>query len=178
LGFDNPTTVTAYAALCVCEAIETLCGLCPAIKWVNDIFWENKKICGILTEAITEFENSHVREIILGIGVNISTKPGDFPKTLRDIAGSLYPNGNPPITRNHLAAEIKNRVLQSGKPREVRVFERYKARLFMLGTDITVMQGNESYTATALDIDEKGRLIVRNQSGETKALSSGEIKIS
>ena len=180
LGFSNPTAITAYAALSVCEAIESVCNLSPKIKWVNDIFLGGKKICGILTEAITEIENQSVREIVLGIGVNVSTRPQDFPETLREIAGSLYPDGNAQITRNRLAAEIINRVLRSdgpGGPDEARVFEGYRARLFMLGADVAVTQGDESYIAKALDIDEHGYLIVEKPSGELITLSSGEIKL-
>lgn len=177
LGFNNPTAVTAYAALCVCEAIEAICKLKPSIKWVNDIFLQGKKICGILTEAITEFESRHTSEIIVGIGINISTKTEDFPDELRGIAGSLYPDGRASVTRNCLAAEIINRILRVDRITEKQLFEQYKKRLFMLGTDVTVIQGEEHYTAKALDIDEYGRLIVRTQSGNTMTLVSGEVKI-
>jgi len=186
LGFHNPTTITAYAALCVCEAIEKACGLKPAIKWVNDIFLNGRKICGILTEAITVFENQHIHEIILGIGINVNTKPEDFPEPLQDIAGSLYPDGKAQTTRNRLAAEIINQLLYADKPSEAQLFEQYKARLFMLNTDVTVVQGEgkeekaentEKYMAKALDIDEHGRLIIQMPDGTTKTLVSGEVKV-
>lgn len=178
VGFVNPTVITAYAALCVCETIEMVCGLVPSIKWVNDIFLDGKKIGGILTEAITEFESRSIREIIVGIGINISTKAEDFPEPLRDIAGSLFPAGNAPITRNRMAGEIINRILCADKPSEACMFEQYKKRLFMLGTDITVIGESESYIARALDINEQGHLIVQTQSGEIKTLLSGEVRVS
>ena len=177
LGLDNSTAITAYAAVCVCQAIEAACNIRPAIKWVNDIFVDGKKICGILTEAITEYECSHVREVIVGVGINISTKTEDFPEPLRDIATSLYPEGNASITRNHLAAEIINRIVHYDRLDETLIFAEYKKRLFMLEADIVVLQGDESYCAKALDIDKLGRLIVRNEKGEIKTLFSGEIKI-
>lgn len=178
VGFANPTAITAYAALCVCEAIEVVCGLVPAIKWVNDIFLDGKKIGGILTEAITEFESRSIREIIVGIGINISTKAENFPEPLRDIAGSLFPDGNAPIKRNRLAGEIINRILCADKPTEACMFAAYKKRLFILGADITVIGGSENYTARALDINEQGHLIVQTQSGEIKTLLSGEVGVS
>lgn len=177
LGFANPTAITAYAALCVCEAIEAVCGLTPKIKWVNDIFLCGKKIGGILTEAITELESGSVREIIVGIGINVSTRSEDFPEMLKDIAGSLYPDSNSPITRNRLAGEIINRILCADRPNERALFEKYKQRLFMLGADITVIEDREKYTARALDINEKGHLIVRTQNGEIRTLSSGEVRV-
>lgn len=177
IAFTNPTAITAYAALCVCEAIENTCDMQTSIKWVNDIFLKGKKICGILTEAITEFESQSIGEIILGIGINVSTRPEDFPETIREIAGSLYPDGNPSVSRNRLAAEIINRILFSDMPKETELFARYKKRLFMLGTNITVIQGKHEYTAKALDIDEQGHLIVQTADGSRNVLSSGEITI-
>ena len=176
-GFHDPTAITAYAALCVCEVIENVCGLKPAIKWVNDIFLNGKKICGILTETITEFESHHIRKIILGIGMNVSTKTEDFPKPLQSIASSLYPDGKVHITRNHLVAEIINRILCADKPSEAQLFQQYKAQLFMLNTDVTVIQGEEKYVAKALDIDEYGHLIVQTPAGEIKTLMFGEVKV-
>ena len=176
IGFSNPTAITAYAALCVCDAIATVCGLNPSIKWVNDIFLGGKKVGGILTEAITEFESRSTGEIILGIGINITTMPEDFPETLREIAGSLYPNGHAPITRNRLAGEIINRVLCEDKPSEAHLFAQYKKRLFMLGADILIVQADESFTAKALDINEHGHLVIQKQNGKIETLLSGEIK--
>ncbi len=53
----------------------------PKIKWVNDVYLDGKKICGILTEAITNFEEGIVSNVIIGIGINISTD--DFPTMLK-----------------------------------------------------------------------------------------------
>ena len=177
LDYSKPTAITAYAAVCVCEVIEDICDMKPSIKWVNDIFLDGKKICGILTEATTVFENQSIGEIILGIGVNVSTKPDDFPENIRGSVGSLYPDGNPLVTRNRLAAEIVNRVLFSLSMKEAELFERYRKRLFILGTDISVVQGRQNYRAKALDIDNNGYLIVQAEDGEIMTLSSGEISI-
>lgn len=175
LNLIHPTTITAYAALCVCEAIEKLCNLSLSIKWVNDIFLDGKKVAGILTEAITDFETNSISALIVGIGINITTSQESFPDTIQNIAGSLYPNGNAPITRNHLAAEIINRMFAPDMPNETIIFERYKKRLFMLEQEITVFQGNETYKAKAIDINNLGNLIVQKENGDVLELSSGEI---
>jgi BirA family biotin operon repressor/biotin-[acetyl-CoA-carboxylase] ligase len=70
-----------------------------------------------------------------------------------------------------------NRMLLSETPKEAELFERYKKRLCMLGVDVAVAQDEEPYKAKALDIDEKGRLLVRTADGEIRTLSSGEIAI-
>ena len=71
LHFKNPTSVTAFAAVSVCEAIESISKKAPKIKWVNDIFLDGKKVCGILTEAVTDFESGGLDWIVLGIGINV-----------------------------------------------------------------------------------------------------------
>ena len=42
------------------------------IKWVNDIYFKNKKIAGILTEAMTSVETGLVTDVIIGLGINFS----------------------------------------------------------------------------------------------------------
>jgi len=177
LGFSSPTAITAYAGLCVCEAVESVCGFMPSIKWVNDVYLDGKKICGILTEGVTDIESGGISGIILGIGINVSTKTEDFPEEIRTRAGSLYPDGKPMVTRNRLAAELINRVLCLNMLSEVELFSRYRKRLFMLGAEITVLQGNDEFKARALDIDGTGGLIVEKADGERVTLSSGEISI-
>jgi BirA family biotin operon repressor/biotin-[acetyl-CoA-carboxylase] ligase len=176
ISFSNPTAITAYAAVSVCESIENVCDIKPSIKWVNDIFFRGKKIGGILTEAITDSETRSIGKYILGIGINVSTKYHDFPEAIRDSAGSLYSDGYVPITRNKLAAEIINLILLS-TPNEKEVFEQYRKRLCMLGARITVFQGKSSFEAKAIDIDENGYLIVELEDGIVKTLFSGEISI-
>lgn len=178
LAFDSPTLITAFAALAVCEAIEAVTGRKPGIKWVNDIFLEGKKICGILTEAVTNFENGSIEWVVVGIGINFSTPHTLFPEELGGIAGSIFTDGKPTAARNQLAAEIINKLLTPEKPcNKSQILAEYKKRLIMLGQTVTVTGAGKDYEATAMDIDELGRLIVKCGNGSTKALSSGEISI-
>ena len=178
LHFENPTTVTAFAAVAVCEAIESICRVTPQIKWVNDIFIDGKKVCGILTEAVTDFESGGLDWVVLGIGINVSIRPEEFPANLQAMATSLFPDGKMPGVRNKLAAEIINRILGFETcPAEAEIFEKYKKRLMVLGKEITVIQNQTQYQATAVDVDAAGHLIVKNEGGEMIALYSGEIRI-
>lgn len=101
-----------------------------------------------------------------------------FPEDLRLIAGSIFPNGNPSTTRNHLAAEIINRIVisenQYGKKE---ILNRYKKRLMMIGKRVLVTGARETFEAMAIDIDDLGQLVVKKDSGETLSLSAGEISI-
>ena len=178
MHFKNPTSVTAFAAVSVCEAIESISTKVPRIKWVNDIFIDEKKLCGILTEAVTDFESGGLDWVVLGIGINVHTRTEDFPCDLQSIATSIYPDEKMSGVRNRLSAEIINRILGfETLPSETEIFEKYKKRLMVLGKKITVIQNQVEYKATAIDVDSVGHLVVKNESGERITLSSGEIRI-
>ncbi len=178
LHFESPTSVTAFAAVSVCEAIESISKKAPKIKWVNDIFIDGKKVCGILTEAVTDFESGGLDWVVLGIGINVYIRTEDFPGDLQYIATSIYPDEKMPGVRNKLSAEIINRILGfETLPNETEIFKKYKKRLMMLGKEITVIQNQMEYKAIAIDVDSFGHLIVKNENGEIITLSSGEIRI-
>ncbi len=178
LHFENPTSVTAFAAVAVCQAIEKTSQTAPKIKWVNDIFINGKKVCGILTEAVSDFESGHLDWIVVGIGINVYTPLEAFPEELQSLATSIYPHEKMSGMRNRLCAEIINRIMGfETPPKEKEIFEKYRQRLMMLGQKITVVQGHTEYKATAIDVDSLGHLIVRGENGKLIALSSGEIRI-
>jgi len=178
LPFDNPTAVTAFAAVAVCETIATLSGKTPKIKWVNDIFVDGLKICGILTEAISDLENKSFQWLVLGIGINVSTVTEDFPEALRQIAGSLYPDGKKPMTRNRFVATLINQILgDHAYGSEQALYEKYKEYLFIIGQNIVVTEPKNTYEATAIDINSKGHLIVKKADGAMVTLVSGEVSI-
>lgn len=164
------TTATAVA---VCEAIEELTDKKPKIKWVNDIFLENKKICGILTEAVSKPGTLTAQSLIIGVGINLSTSV--FPDELKNTAGSLNADG---IDKSTLIARICDRIIEYSKDLEnPSHIEKYKKRCFVLGKKIFFVRNGESLTATAVDIDENGGLVIKNDNGETQTLKSGEISI-
>ncbi len=178
LPFSGSTLVTSFTGLAVCEAVEEVTGKSPGIKWVNDLLLDGKKICGILTEAVTDFESGRPEWIVCGIGINIHTPTEDFPPELKHKAASVDPENAVPGIRNRLAAAILNRMLdQSAFPERDELIRRYKKRLVMLGHPVIVKRAGESWPAVALDLDPEGHLILRKESGETIVLSSGEISI-
>ena len=178
LPFRQTAFVTAFAGVSVCEAIEEVTGKKPGIKWVNDLLLDGKKICGILTEAVTNFESGSLDWVVAGIGINIHTRTEEFPPELRMLAGSVDPEGRIPGLRNRLAAAVISCMAgQDVSLQQEQILEKYKARLIMLGRKITVVQGQDTWPATALDLSEEGHLIVRKENGETLSLSSGEIRI-
>jgi BirA family biotin operon repressor/biotin-[acetyl-CoA-carboxylase] ligase len=178
VGFNAPTLITSFAAVSVCKAIEAITDKTPKIKWVNDILIDDKKICGILTEAVTDFESGHIQWVVVGIGINFKTPASDFPEDLRHIAGAIFPDGDATTTRNHLMGEVINRIMTlDNQYSDKEMLAEYKKRLMVLGKRITVTGTERPYEATAVDIDEMGRLVIKKNNGEMLALSSGEVSI-
>ena len=176
---DLPTLITAYAAVSVCQAVESTTGKSPQIKWVNDLILEGKKICGILTEAVTDFESGRMQWIVVGIGINFVASKNSFPEELQETAGAIFFDQPATIPRNRLIAEIINGIMafDENQKRE-EVFAEYRKRLMMLGQKVVITGFTGSFAATALDIDENGRLLVQKENKEIEALSAGEVSLS
>jgi BirA family biotin operon repressor/biotin-[acetyl-CoA-carboxylase] ligase len=111
LWFRELTLLTAFAAVAVCETVEALSGRQARVKWVNDVFVDGRKVCGILTEAVFDVESGQVQWAVLGVGVNLRAAAEDFPENIRHTAGSVFPEGGPSVTRSRFAAELLNRLL-------------------------------------------------------------------
>ena len=168
---QNIVSITTATAVCVCDAIKELCDIEPKIKWVNDIYIENKKVCGILCEAVTNPYEGTIDGIIIGIGVNISTT--DFPAEITDIATSLRCN----IDKAHLCALITDKILSMYQDFKNNSFiDKYKSYSMVLGKEITYIENNIPKTATAIDVDPNGGLVIKTDDG-LKTLSTGEITI-
>ena len=168
-------TVTVSAAVAVCRAVKALCGLELSIKWVNDLYYHGKKVCGILTEAGADLESGRLEWLVVGIGLNFTTPPEAFPAELRRLAGSLFPGGPAPVSRVALAAAIARELLTLCPAFDC--LEEYRARCFVPGHWVTVCTGRETYAALALSIDDAGRLVVRRENGREEALQHGEVSI-
>ncbi len=177
LTIENSVLVTTAAAVAVCHAIEKFTNDLPMIKWVNDIFIGDRKVCGILTEAMTNFESGVMDSVVVGIGINVKTKKEDFPLELRNTAGSIF-NGNDDFIRNQLSAEIINNLLTICKSIKDRSFMQiYKQRSMILGEHILYKKNNNWHEGYALDIDDCGGLVVYTGEGQKITLNSGEVSI-
>ena len=176
LSMDNAPLITSCAAVAIAKAIETVTGLSTKIKWVNDIFINGKKVCGILTEAGMNFEMGSLEYAVVGIGINVSTMK--FPDSLKSIATSLSLETKSVVHRNQLIAEILNVFEYYYDNITNKIFlSEYISRSNIIGQEITVIELDKSYTATAVSIDDSARLIVRMSNGDEKTLNSGEISI-
>lgn len=175
---EESLCVTTAAAVAVAEAIDSVTGKHAMIKWVNDVYLKGRKVCGILTEASVDFENSGLNYAIVGIGVNVQEPPGGFAPEIRDVAGALYQEEVPAGVRTQLAAEILNRFFGFYDHLTQRTFmDAYRERSLLTGMEVTFAQGDTVKEGLVLGVDDEARLQVRLPNGEEKLFSAGEVNI-
>ena len=172
--------VTTAAAVSVCEALREIAGADAGIKWVNDVYVNGRKVCGILAEVAYY---NHVPGIIVGIGINLTTK--DFPDEIKTTAAGVGEYSEEELKRikseilkfvgDGLAEFFEN---QKNARYRADILNRYKKNSLVIGKKVTFgrITGNEQ-SGIAKAISEDGSLIVETAEGEV-ILNSGEIHLS
>ena len=179
-GITQPAKLTAFSAVAVKRVIKNLYQIDAKIKWINDIFINGKKVCGILTEGFTNFETGSIESAVIGIGINISDSQNIFEAN--KIAGSITGKTNDSkISRCQLAAEIAGETINILSENPENVMKEYKESSFLIGQIVTVhpVIGDDKsiFNAKVLDIDNDAALVVETEDGEKKVLNSGEVSL-
>lgn len=181
IDISKATLITTMASVATSTAISDVCGIETDIKWVNDLYFRDKKVCGILTEAVTNFETGKIDSIVVGIGINCAPPNCDLPDEIKDIYGFIP--GGFSYSRNQLTAEVISRVMElcsSIEDGDYSFIEEYRRRSMIIGNKINIFKGglnHDPIKATAIDIDKFGGLIVKYENGKTETLTSGEVSI-
>ena len=176
---------TAISAVIICRCLKVL-GFAPQIKWVNDIYLNGKKICGILSEGIIDMETSSVQAVIIGIGLNV--KESNFPPELKNKAGSLFTEAGssfseaeaPSLNRNVLASSIISSLIEAlyGLHSQENLMEEYKSLSLLTGKKVRVLPfAGIPYQALVLGISDLGHLIIETDDGKKDELISGEVSL-
>ena len=174
---EGSLLITTAAATAVYKAVKEVCGIELGIKWVNDLYKDDRKVCGILTEAVTDFESGSIEFAIVGIGLNLYVNQETLSEELRGVAGGIYPDQQAARSadRNRLVAQIVNHLLSETK--DLKPSQEYAAHNIVPGHDITIIDNKNRRSARALSICEDGRLLVEEADGTRNKLSFGEISI-
>lgn len=177
LSPEDAQVITTTAAVACAEVLEEISGKEALIKWVNDIYIEGKKVCGILTEAAFTPDGSRLDFAVLGIGVNITVPKDGFPQDIKNKAGALCAEAHEDV-RGKLVANILNRFFALYNALPSRDFVRsYQQRSMLTGKDVNVLRNDTEIPAKVLSIDDSLRLIVQYTDGTTEAISSGDVSI-
>lgn len=171
----DATLITPMTAVAVSETIDKISNENTQIKWVNDIYLNGKKVCGILCESGFYINNN--RFIIVGIGVNLFKPKDDFSPEIKDIATSIFDCENNIIKENFIANLIDTFFEYYCKINEKSFLEKYKNSNMVLGKQIEFSENSIIKTGKAIDIDDNCHLVVELSDKSTKTLYSGDIKI-
>lgn len=176
----NSSFITTAAAMAVSKSIEEISNENTQIKWVNDIFINGKKVCGILTEGAFSFEDGKLDYAVIGIGVNVNFPKDGFPKELNNIAASINSKNNANSNtksdiRNILVAKILEN-LYDYYFNDVNFYEEYKKRSFLIGKKVSININNKEHIVKVLDIDKTFALVAEFQDGKIDKIVSGSIK--
>lgn len=170
--------LTCAVAVAMCDAVETVSGLRPNIKWINDLLFQGKKLGGILTEMNVDPATGFVNFAVVGIGINCSQEIGDFPLELQDIAISLKTATGKDIDNCRLAAQMLNALWEM----DCRLFSdkdqlmaAYRKNCVTLGQEILLLRQDTTTPCRAVDLDADGALIVEYADGTTETVTSGQV---
>jgi BirA family biotin operon repressor/biotin-[acetyl-CoA-carboxylase] ligase len=171
------TQLTIAAATAVARAIRAQTGLVPEIKWPNDIWIQNKKAAGILTELSAELDR--VRYVIIGIGVDVNV--AEFPEELASVATSLALAAGTNFSRAELACAILQE-LDSDYARIRRgefaaLAEEWEQQCVTLGQRVRIQIGDRTVTGRAESLASDGALLLRTDHGHLERIVGGDVTV-
>jgi BirA family transcriptional regulator, biotin operon repressor / biotin---[acetyl-CoA-carboxylase] ligase len=176
---QRATQLTVAAANALARAITLQTGIVPEIKWPNDILIRGKKLCGILTEMSAEMD--YLKEVLLGIGMDVNLEAADFPVQLRKIATSLQIETGHPVNRAELAVVILRELdhdyelVKNGRFEEIA--HQWLERCSTLGRQVAIRVGNRVIRGRAESIDDDGALLVRGAHDHLERIVGGDVTI-
>lgn len=176
-GASKSLYITTAAAVSSARTLEEVSGERAGIKWVNDIYMRDRKVCGILTEGAFALEDGGLEYAVLGIGVNVTAPASGFPDEIANKAGAVF-SAPIPDMRSRIAAGILTKFHEYYRHLEDKAFlAEYKARDILAGNTVEVIRGDRRRGASVIGVTDEFELLVKYDSGAVEALSCGEVSL-
>ena len=180
VGVADLLTLTGWVGVAAREAVERASGAPVDIKWLNDLYLNGKKLCGILTEFALLAESGEPDYVVVGMGVNMNQPLDTFQaQGLGDIATSLALEGWP-VEPNHLAVcllEALDQLVRDFPQKRADYLERYRAHCVTLGRRVSFDGEGTLQTGTVTGVDEAFALVVAGDDGTEHVVSSGTVRM-
>ena len=180
VGITDLLTLTGWVGVAAREAVERASGAPVDIKWLNDLYLNGKKLCGILTEFALLAESGEPDYVVVGMGVNMNQTLDTFQaQGLGDIATSLALEGWP-VEPNHLAVcllEALDQLVRDFPQKRANYLERYRAHCVTLGRRVSFDGEGTLQTGTVTGVDEAFALVVAGDDGTEHVVSSGTVRM-
>ncbi len=168
--------LTVMAAVSVAETVMKYNKNDVKIKWVNDIYIDDKKVCGILTEGSVNADK-RLDYVVVGIGINIIAPENDFPEEIKDIATAIFPGNAEENIKEQIVADVVNKFFDMYNGIDTDFVKRYKGYSYLTGKEINIISGENIRPATVIDITDDCHLLVKNEKGEFEEISSGDVSV-
>jgi len=173
---DQLSIITPLCAVAIYRAIKDTLFKETQIKWINDLLYEGKKVCGILAEAMVDKDNN-INGIILGIGIDYKVDVKKMDKALQDIVGTLYKDGEREDSKTELIIAIINNIYSMCKNLpSIEFLDEYRAHCITIGKDVSYEINGQIRCAKAIGVLDDGTLEV-NENGCIYSLNAGEVSL-
>ncbi len=167
--------LTPLCAVALCESIEQNSSSTPKIKWVNDIYLNGKKCCGILAESI--LNGNKVDSVVIGIGLNLYKPKEDFDDSIKDIACAIFESKTDNVENEIITSFLKRFFYYYNDIKNKEYVDKYISRSNIIGKEVKVYQGDKTFETKVIDIDNDCNLITQDSKGNRNKFNNGEISI-
>ena len=168
--------LTVMAAVSVAETVMKYNKNDVKIKWVNDIFIDGKKVCGILTEGAINSDKM-LDYAVVGIGINVIAPENGFPDDIKDIATAIFLGNSEENIKEKIVADVINRFFSMYNGDDKDYIKRYREYSYLIGKEINIIQGDSTRPATVIEITDDCHLLVKNENGKIEEISSGDVSV-
>lgn len=176
---DRAGLISILAATAVSQAVEAQLKIDVDHKWPNDLLIRGRKFSGILLES--EYESNVLRYIVLGIGINANQSESDFPPELLTTATSLRLATGTRVDRETLLIKLLQEIEYQYQLFESRKYDKivddWKRKCMHFQQSVLLQHGSEKVPGICHDIDNYGRLVLRQESGRLIFVNSGEMSL-
>jgi len=177
---EKMQTFTLWMGVTLCDLVSKFVPAAPGIKWPNDIVFDGRKAGGILTEARVDADQ--IRDLVFGLGLNVNSPAGGWPRELARHAVSLAEIAGRPVDLNRLTAALIGRVLLASErfadgEHLDQFADLWNRHDVLRGRPVTVIESGRRHTGTAAGVDDVGSLLLRDERGRTRRFRAGEVTI-
>lgn len=169
--------ISLLAGVAVAETLTERMNLQPCIKWPNDILINQRKIAGILSEVVSRMNS--IEYLVLGIGLNINNHIEDFPEDFVTSPTSALAESKCSYSRSKILQGLLSRLeyhyQQMLAGNFYHTLEKAKSMSIVIGKEVRLDTINGVVAGQAIDLDDNGFLLVRDQLGVINRVMSGEI---
>lgn len=177
VDYSKIPLITIATGVAVANAIERTGIKNVEIKWPNDIMLNGKKVCGILTEAVTQY--NHIDSVIIGVGIDANINIDEFPEELQEGTTTIAEELGRPEDENQLIRyfleEFEKISTLFTEEKFEDILKEWRKRSYSIGKIVEVREPfSKFYDAYVVGIGKEGALIVEKIDGTLEKVISGE----